>query len=125
LSFCRNSATRIRLHHATTVPDRILLVARITFRLDDALHERLIDRASRANITPSSYLRALCERDEGGDPSGYHARFDDLNITLIQTFAILAVSVHKAAPETLEQGHSEARRLLRQRGLLDPAHDRA
>lgn len=100
-------------------------MARITFRLDDDLHERLVDQARRANVTPSTYLRDLFERYEGGDPSGYHARFDELHATVIQTLAILAASVGKRTPEVLEQGLADARRLLRERGLLDPEQDRA
>jgi RHH-type rel operon transcriptional repressor/antitoxin RelB len=100
-------------------------VARITIRLDDALHDRLRDQARRADMTPSTYLRDLLERYEGGDPSGYHARFDELHATSIQTLAILAASVGHRAPDLLEQGLADARRLLRERGLLDPEQDHA
>lgn len=99
-------------------------MARISFRLDDALHERLIEQARAANVTPSTYLRDVFERYEGGDPSGFHARFDELHATVIQTLAILAASVGKRTPDILEQGLADARRLLRERGLLDPQQDR-
>jgi hypothetical protein len=100
-------------------------MARITLRLDDALHDRLLDRARTGGTTPSAYVRDLLERDRGADPSGYHARFDELHATVIQTLAILATSISQRAPDILEDGLAEARRLLRERGLLDPAQDRA
>lgn len=100
-------------------------MARITIRLDDALHDRLRNHARRSDMTPSSYLRDLLERYEGSDPSGYHARFDELHATGIQALAILAASVGHRAPDLLEQGLADARRLLRERGLLDPEQDRS
>lgn len=100
-------------------------MARITFRLDDALYERLLDQARGANVTPSTYLRDLFDRYEGGDPSGVHARFDEIHATGIQILAILAAAVGKRAPEILEQGLTDARRLLREKGLLDPEQDRS
>jgi hypothetical protein len=100
-------------------------MARITIRLDDALHGHLIDQALRTSTTPSAYLRNVLARFEGHDPSGYHARFDELHATCIQTFAILATSVGSRAPTVLEQGLTDARRLLKERGLLDPGQDRA
>ena len=100
-------------------------MARITLRLDDALHDRLLDQARTGNTTPSAYIRDLLLRDQGADPSGYHARFDDLHATAIQTLAILAQSVRKTSPDTLEEGLEDARRILRERGLLDPEQDRA
>jgi predicted transcriptional regulator len=99
-------------------------MARITLRLDDALHDRLLDQAHLGNTTPSAYIRDLLERDQGSDPSGYHARFDELHATAIQTLAILAKSISRRAPDILEEGLADARRLLRERGLLDPEQDR-
>lgn len=100
-------------------------MARITFRLDDALYERLLEQCRVTELTPSAYLRDMFVRDVGGDPGGLHARFDDLHATMIQTLAILAASVGRSAPDSLEQGLVEARRLLRERGLLDPEQDRS
>jgi hypothetical protein len=100
-------------------------MARITLRLDDARYDRLLDQARASGITPSAYLRDLFDRFEGSDPAGYHARFDELHATAIQTLAILAKSVGRRAPDILEEGLGEARRLLRERGLLDPEQDRA
>jgi hypothetical protein len=102
-----------------------LRMARITIRLSDELFERLLDQAATLDTTPSGYIRDVLERFEGNDPTGYHARFDELHATAIQTLAILAKSVGVRAPALLEEGLSEARRLLRERGLLDPEHDRS
>lgn len=99
-------------------------MARITIRLDDAFHDHLLDQARRSGLTVAAYCRDILLHFEGGDPSGYHARFDELHATVIQIFAILATSVGDRAPASLEKGLSEARRLLRERGLLDPEQDR-
>jgi RHH-type transcriptional regulator, rel operon repressor / antitoxin RelB len=100
-------------------------LARITLRLDDALHDRLVAAARGIGTTPSAYIRDILDRYEGHDPAGYHARFDELHATAIQTLAILAKSIGRRSPETLEEGLADARRLLRERGLLDPEQDRA
>ena len=100
-------------------------MARITIRLDDALYDRLLDHARAGGITPSAYVRDVLNRYQGSDPGGYHARFDELHATSIQTLAIIAKSVGRRAPEVLEEGLADARRLLRDRGLLDPEQDRA
>lgn len=102
-----------------------LRMARITIRLSDDLFERLLDQAATLGTTPSGYIRDVLERFEGNDPTGYHARFDELHATAIQTLAILAKSVGVRAPALLEEGLGEARRLLRERGLLDPEQDRS
>lgn len=99
-------------------------MARITIRLGDALHDHLVDQARSNGTTPSAYIREVLERFEGHDPSGYHARFDELHATAIQILAILASFVGKGHPEILEAGLADARRLLRERGLLDPEQDR-
>ena len=44
---------------------------------------------------------------------------------MIQTLAILAKSIGKRSPDILEEGIADARRLLRERGLLDPEQDHA
>jgi hypothetical protein len=98
-------------------------LARITIRVDDALFRRIDGRARDAGTPTAAYCRDILERFEGTDPSGYHARFDELHATGIQTLAILAASVGKRAPDLLEQGLADARRLLRERGLLDPEQD--
>jgi hypothetical protein len=99
-------------------------MARLTIRLDEMLHERLLEQARLVGTTPSAYLRDILVRFEGADPSGYHSRFDELHATILQTLAILAASVGQAAPDALEQGMADARQLLRDRGLLDVEQDR-
>ena len=100
-------------------------MARITFRLDDALYDRLVDQAHSLGTTPSGHIRDILLRFEGADPGGYHDRLDEIHATGIQTLAVLAASVGKRTPDVLAQGLSDAKRLLRERGLLDPEQDRA
>ena len=92
---------------------------RLTIRLDDELYDRLIDRSRATGTTPSAYLRDVLVRFEGTDPLGYHARFDELQGTSLQTLAMLGTWMAVAAPEALERGMADARILLRDRGLLD------
>jgi len=99
-------------------------MARITVRIDDDLYDRLIDQARTGNVSPSAYIRDILGRFQGADPGGYHDRLDEIHATGIQTLAILAKSISKRTPEVLEEGLSDARRLLRERGLLDPEQDR-
>lgn len=100
-------------------------LARITIRVADALFTQLETHARNAGAPTAAYCRDILERFEGVDPSGYHARFDELHATGIQTLAILAASAAKRSPDILEQGLADARRLLRERGLLDPEEERA
>lgn len=100
-------------------------MARITIRIDDDLYARLSVQARNAGLGTATYCRDILERFEGTDPSGYHARFDELHATVIQAFAILATSVGERSPDILQKGLGEARRLLRERGLLDPEQDRS
>jgi RHH-type rel operon transcriptional repressor/antitoxin RelB len=99
-------------------------MARITVRIDDDLYDRLLDQARVGGVTPSAFIRDILGRFQGADPGGYHDRLDEIHATGIQTLAILAKSVGKRAPEVLEEGLADARRLLRERGLLDPEQDR-
>lgn len=100
-------------------------MARITIRLDDELHARLVAQARNLGVGRATYCRDILARFDGTDPSGLHDRFDELHATLIQAFAILATSVGERSPATLQQGLQEARRLLEERGLLDPEQDRS
>ena len=99
-------------------------MSRLTVRLDPRLLDRLAERATATETTPSAYIRDLVARDMGLDPGGYHARFDELHATAIQTLSILAASVGGKAPELLAQGMADAKDLLLDRGLLDPEADR-
>ncbi|WHU04268.1 MULTISPECIES: hypothetical protein [unclassified Sphingomonas] len=100
-------------------------MARFTLRLDDALFDWALDQSRRGGITPSAFIRDVLQRAQGADPGEFHDRLDEIHATGIQTLAILATSIGKRTPETLEEGLREARRLLRERGLLDPEQDQA
>src|SRR3546814_5563122 len=104
----------------TLFPSTALFRSHITIRIDDDLYARLSVQARNAGLGAATYCRDILERFEGTDPSGYHARFDELHATAIQAFAILATSVGERSPDILQKGLGEARRLLRERGLLDP-----
>lgn len=91
-------------------------MARITVRLDDTLYDRLLDQAHRTGATPSAYFRDALDLYEGQDSAGYYAQFDELHATAIQTRSILAASVVRRAPDLLEQGTVDARRLSAERG---------
>ncbi|MBV1686470.1 ribbon-helix-helix domain-containing protein [Novosphingobium sp. G106] len=90
---------------------------RLTIRLDDELYDRLIDRSRTTGTTPSAYLRDLLVRFEGTDPLGYHARFDDIYATTLQTMAMLGTWMAQVAPKAFEDGITEARALLVEHGL--------
>lgn len=91
---------------------------RLTIRLDDALFDRLLDRSRATGTTPSAYLRDALVRFEGIDPSGHHVRFDEIQGTALQTLALLATWMALSAPKALEQGMTDARAMLLERGLL-------
>lgn len=87
-------------------------MARITIRINDDLYARLSVQARNAGLGAATYCRDILER------------FDEIHATAIQAFAILATSVGERSPDILQKGLGEARRLLRERGLLDPDQDR-
>ncbi|WIA54192.1 MULTISPECIES: toxin-antitoxin system HicB family antitoxin [Sphingobium] len=93
---------------------------RINIRLKDALHERLVVGARSARLSLPEYVRDILDRFEGVDAGGYHGRFDEVQATLIQVFAILAASVGTRRPDILQKGMDDARALLLERGLLAP-----
>lgn len=99
-------------------------MARFTLRLDDSLYDWALDQARLGGITPSAFIRDTLARSQESDAGDLHARLDEIHATGIQTLAILARSIGRRSPDTLEEGLSEARRLLRERGLLDPEQDR-
>ena len=99
-------------------------MARITVRMDDGLYDRIVDQARSTGTTPVAYIRDILLRYQGTDPGGYHDRLDEIHATGIQTLAILAKSIGRRTPDVLEEGLAESRRLLRERGLLDPEQDR-
>ena len=99
-------------------------MARITVRVDDDLYDLFVAQARAADISLSEFTRDILRRFQGADPGGYHDRLDEIHATGIQTLAILAKSIGKRSPDILEEGLADARRLLRERGLLDPEQDR-
>jgi hypothetical protein len=95
-------------------------VNKLNIRVDVMLHERLSRRAHGANLSLSAFVRLVLE--QAADPGrGYvFSSQDEILATSIQILTILATSVGRRSPETLEQGMTEARELLRERGLLGP-----
>lgn len=93
---------------------------RVTIRFKDALFGRLVVGAQAADSTVPDYVRDILNRYEGMDAAGYHGRFDEVQATLIQVFAVLAASVGTRRPDILQKGMEDARALLLERGLLDP-----
>lgn len=93
---------------------------KLNIRVDAVLHDRLSRRAHGANLSLSAFVRSVLE--QAADPGrGYvFSSQDEILATSIQILTILATSVGRRSPETLEQGMAEARELLRERGLLGP-----
>jgi len=95
-------------------------VIKINIRVDAAVHERLGRRAHGANLSLSAFLRSVLE--QAADPNRRYvfSSQDEILATSIQILTILATSIGRRSPETLEQGMIQARELLRERGLLGP-----
>lgn len=95
----------------------------ITIRLDEALHHSVKRRAAGAQLSISEFLRPVIEDVAfPGGRYGYTGQ-DELLSVSIQTFAILAALAAETSPHVVERGMADARHLLRERGLLDPAKD--
>jgi predicted transcriptional regulator len=95
-----------------------LTMARLTIRLDDELHNRLVADAEAAGMPTATYVRDALVHLGGLDPFHFHARFDELHSTVIQMLAIVAGDVGQRAPANLAKGMEDARRLLLERGLV-------
>jgi len=95
----------------------------ITIQLEDELHRRLKRRAANANLSISAFVRPLIE--DAAIPGGRYifTGQDELLGIAIQTFAVLAELASDQSPRVLEMGMANARTLMRDRGLLDPATD--
>lgn len=93
-------------------------MASLSLRIDDDLHARLSKRARSVGITVTELVRPLLE--QAADPRrGYvYTTQDEILSGVIQTLAIVAASVRKRSPELLEQGMTDARQMLADRGLL-------
>lgn len=94
-------------------------MARITIRIDDEIFARLVGQARMAGVGTATFCRDILVRYEGSDPSGFHFRFDEIQMTAIQIFAILVAAVEHQSPAILQQGHDDARRLLIEKGYMD------
>ena len=97
---------------------------RISVRVDSTLHDRLSRRAAGADLTLSTFVRSVLE--QAADPRGryIYSSQDEILATCIQILTILGTSVGQRAPDILQKGMSDARAILRERGLLDPEADR-
>ncbi|WP_298673181.1 ribbon-helix-helix protein, CopG family [uncultured Sphingomonas sp.] len=95
-------------------------MARVTIRIDDALHDRLQRRARSLHLTVAELLRPAI--DQAADPrSGYvYTTQDEILSGVLQTLAIVAASIRRRSPEALEEGMADARQMLLDRGLLPP-----
>lgn len=94
-----------------------------SIKIDEALHQRLRLRAYGANLTMSEFVRPLIEEASYPGHRYVHSSQDELLSVSIQTFAILAALAAETSPHVVERGMADARHLLRERGLLDPAKD--
>lgn len=90
----------------------------MTIKVEEALHMRLKLRAAAANLTISEMVRPLLE--EAAWPGGRYVFTgqDELLGVAIQTFALVAELTAAQSPSLLERGSFEARRLMRERGLI-------
>ena len=91
-------------------------MARVTIRIDDALYERLQRRARKVGVSVAELLRPAI--DQAADPRGgyVYTTQDEILSCVLQTLSILAASVRRRSPETLEQGMADARALLEAKG---------
>jgi hypothetical protein len=97
---------------------------RISVRVDADLHERLQRRAVGASLPFSTFVRAVLDQAAHSNRRYVYSSQDEILATCIQILSILATSVGQRAPDTLARGMTEARTLLRERGLLEPEQDR-
>ena len=93
-------------------------MARITIRIDDELADRLHRRARRAGVTISELVRPALEHAADSRAGYVFTSQDEILSCVLQTLSIVAASVRRRSPETLEQGMADARALLLEKGLL-------
>lgn len=91
----------------------------ISIKVDEELHQRLRYRAIGANITISDLVRPLLE--ETAWPGGRYVFTgqDELLGIAIQTFAMVTELTGAQSPALAERAMYEARRLMRERGLIE------
>ena len=95
-------------------------MVKLNFRIDEALHERLLHRANAADLTLSQLARSVLAQAAEPDRGYIFTANDEILATSIQILSILVVAEGHRSPEAVEQGMAEARLLLEQRGLLAP-----
>jgi hypothetical protein len=99
-------------------------VTKLNVRVDTALRDRLSRRAHGANLSLSGFVRSVLEQAADPNQRYVFSSQDEILATAIQILTILATSIGRRSPETLELGMAEARELLRERGLLGPEQGR-
>jgi RHH-type rel operon transcriptional repressor/antitoxin RelB len=97
---------------------------RVSVRVDDTLYERLSRRAVGADLSFSDFIRSILS--QAADPRGryIYSSQDELLGISIQILTLLATSIGAGSSEILERGMTDARAILRERGLLDQEQDR-
>ncbi len=100
-------------------------MARITFRLDDETHDRLIRRALRSNINLSELIRPALSRV--ADPSiTYVPTVLDAQIILsARVLSLLLLDMETRRPELREKGAVMAATMLRKWGMPEEVCDLA
>ncbi|MBF7013769.1 CopG family transcriptional regulator [Novosphingobium resinovorum] len=93
-------------------------MTKVNFRVDPALHDALQRRAYGANLSLSAFIRQSLEQAVDNRKRYVFSSQDEILATSIQILSILATSVGRRSPETLEQGMAQARTILAERGLL-------
>ncbi|EQB14978.1 hypothetical protein [Sphingobium lactosutens] len=91
---------------------------KLNFRLDEALHTALMRRARGANLPLSVFIRQVLEQAVDERKRYVFSSQDEILATAIQILSILATSVGQQSPKALEQGMTQARSILLERGLL-------
>ncbi|AJR23347.1 toxin-antitoxin system HicB family antitoxin [Sphingobium sp. YBL2] len=95
-------------------------MVKVNFRIEEELHERLVRRATAADLSLSEFIRLVLAQAAEPNRGYIFSSKDEILATSIQILSILVVAVGRRSPEAVEQGMAEARALLAERGLLDP-----
>jgi hypothetical protein len=97
-----------------------LAVVKLNFRMDEQLHARLIQRANAADLSLSDFVRSVLAQAAEPNRGYIFSSNDEILAMTIQILSILVVAIGRRSPDAVEQGMTEARILLAERGLLDP-----
>lgn len=91
---------------------------RVSVRVEADLHQRLSRRAAGAGLSFSDFIRSvLVQAADPGSRYIYSAQ-DEILATCIQILSIVATVGGQQSPKALEKGMTDARDMLRNRGLL-------